>query len=176
MTKTQLVALGVRIAGIMLLIYTLQNGVSFITTFISQDSYKNMVLAIMLMVAIFLTTSLLFIKFPLTIASKLLPKVGDDKLEWNISLVEVYMAAYFLLGLFLLVTTVPQLFYWLVYGYMYKNTEPPTYNEFGPDDIASMVLVTVKLILGVWLLLGARGLWGLVYKLRNAGLKSKSID
>lgn len=174
MTKTQLVALGVRIAGIMLLIYTLQNGVSFITTFINQDSYKNMILALILMVAILLIISLLFIKFPLTIASKLLPKVGDDKLEWKISLAEVYTAAYFLLGLFLLATTVPQLFYWLVYGYMYKNTEPPNFNEFGPDDIASMILVTVKLIIGIWLLLGARGLSGLVYKLRNAGLKSKT--
>lgn len=174
MTKSQLVGLGVRIFGILLLIYSIQYGASFITTALNQPSNaQGVFIAVLVMMAIFFVIAVLFIKFPLAVAGKLLPKDGNELLDWKLTLSEIYAIAYFFLGLFVLVEAIPSVFYWITYGYIYTYTEPPTYKYFSPSDIGSMVFTGVELIIGVWLLLGARGLRGLVNNLRSAGLKTK---
>ena len=148
----------------------------YITNLIKVDNLQGALGAIAFMAGTFIFIAFLFIKFPLTIAGKLLPKDGDDKLDWQLTGQDVYSIAFFILGLYILINAIPSMFYWLAYSITYKNSDPPAYQEFSPGEIGGMVVTVTKLIIGIWLLLGARGLRGLVYKLRYAGLDSKTND
>ncbi len=153
MTKTQLVALGIRIFGIVIILYVIQSAGAYIPIVIKQSQEMTELITFSLMlVCIFLVVGFTFIKYPLCIAGKLLPKDGDDKLDWQLNIQDVYTISFFLLGLFVLVNAIPNLFFWVMYGFTYKYTEASVYKEFSPSDIGAMTSTTIKILIGMWLL------------------------
>ena len=44
-------------------------------------------------------------------------------------------------------------------------------SDFGPEQKAAMILTVAELAIGIWLLLGAKGIAAAIFKLRTAGLK-----
>lgn len=169
MTKNQLIGLGIRIVGILLFLRILRDGISYFVAYNPQiDDLSILYPAYGIMAAVLLIT-IIFIKFPLTIAGKLLPKDGEESLKWELDSQEIYTIALTLLGLYVLVDAIPKIFYWLLFLALYNSNN----QVIGAHAIGSIFELAIKFIIGIWLTLGAHGLKGFLYKLRHAGLELK---
>jgi hypothetical protein len=168
MTGAQLVGLGVRLFAIWLVVYVLRYipGVwrfSASAASVGTESTNAVIVAVTIAI-LALAAGLWF--FPLTVASKLLPPTAKTD-QAHIPIEQVQSVGFSLLGLWVLTSAVPDSFYWVFMTY--QSSRPNSILELGSSDYAYVVTTAVELVLGVWLLLGARGLVGLLRWARMAG-------
>jgi len=165
MGKKEFVALGIRMAAIF---YIVRYGIPPLYSLPELGEHKISVYINIAILAIFLLISLLLLKFPLLFAGALLPKTNQDDVASTYHLEDIRMVAFTILGLYVLVTSIPDLFYWLIVVQQHRSNNLAI--EWRPEDLGSMASTLVELILGIWLLFGAKGLQGLLYKFRYAGI------
>lgn len=103
--------------------------------------------------------------FPVTVARKLLPSMRDSGPSLPGSPRLLQEVAFSVLGLWLLASALPDVLYWAA---MLNFRSDPAYGGLvlSADEKASMVATGFELVLGIALLLGARGLVGALYRLR----------
>ncbi len=112
---------------------------------------------------------------------KLSPKIskiiwGDKTTEADVvnpTLNEVQAALFSAIGLYVLISTIPNLFYCLVV----MSKETPEFQHQSLLDMKSKINLSVnifKIIIGVWLIFGSKGLVNLILKVRNLGLDKQS--
>ena len=70
-----------------------------------------------------------------------------------------------ILGLWVLSTAVPDIFYWSTFVYLAKGIE----FSLTPEHIGNIVVTVIEIIIGVWLVFGAKGLRGLRRLVRISG-------
>jgi len=106
--------------------------------------------------------------FPATLSRRLLKggdtpsgTVGPALLEWQSMIVIA-------LGLWTLASAVPDAAYWIVYAITYVGMEYRL-GDVIQDRWAYVTATLVQLILGLWLLLGARGFAALLFRIRTGG-------
>ncbi len=166
MKNEQLVGLGVRLFAIWLVVYTVRSLPTLWLFGTGQDGSGVFVFAIAYLLLLIVSAILLWL-FPLTVANKLLPgKVLDVRTA--LPLEELQCAAFCLLGLWLLTDAIPSLTYYFVLFYQFSKDYQILHN---PQTASGLMRSVVELIIGVWLLFGARGLLGLLRWARHAGKK-----
>jgi hypothetical protein len=112
-----------------------------------------------------LLAALLMWIFPLTIAGTILPKIKTSGRSVPLRVNEIQVVAFSILGLWVLSTAVPDIFYWSTFVYLAKGIN----FSLKPEHIGNVVATVIELIIGFWLLFGARGLRGLVRLTRSSG-------
>jgi len=165
MTAIQITGLGVRLFAVWLFVYVVRNFPS-IWFFNTQqgDASANLVV-VMTMLVVFAVIGLLWF-FPLSVASKLLPPtVSDNRVALPPE--QVQAVGFSLLGLWVLVHAIPSALYWVFMSY--HAAKPMSLTELRPDDYASISTTGLEIVLGVWLLFGAKGLRGLLRWARSVG-------
>jgi hypothetical protein len=165
MTNAQIVALGVRLFAIWLAFYLLRH-VPAMWVFGNQqpDSGFNATVVVVSVVLVLLTIALWM--FPLAVARKLLPTATLDQ-PTPLPVEQLERAGFCLLGLWVLTEAVPRLIYAAVMFFYSRRPDPSV--DLGPSYYADLIYSAVTLILGVWLLLGAKGLLGVLRWARSAG-------
>jgi hypothetical protein len=168
MTSAQIVGLGVRLFAIWLVVSMLRH-VPGIWQFnlsgtAAGNNSTNVVIVAVTVIILALAAGLWF--FPLTVAGKLIPRSGKTD-HLRVPLDEAESIGFSLLGLWVLASSVPDVFYWVFMTYQALRLNSML--ELRANDYSYMVTTAVEVILGIWLLFGARGLRGLLRWARRAG-------
>ena len=168
MTSAQIVGLGVRLFAIWLVVSVLRyvpgmwqfnaSGAA------ASNSSTNVVIAAVTVLILAVAAGLWF--FPLTVANKLIPRSSKTD-HLHVPIDQAQGVGFSLLGLWVLTNSVPDSFYWVFMTY--QASRPNSMLELRASDYSYVVTTAVEVILGIWLLFGARGLRGLLRWARTAG-------
>lgn len=166
MTSAQIIGLGVRLFAIWLLVSVVRHVPHMWQTNQSLADASSVYVAIALVTGLtFLLAAVLWF-FPLTVAKTLIP--SSSKTDYvQLPLEQAQSVGFTLLGLWVLVNAVPDSFYWLFM--LYQASIPETLLNLGPSHRADIVSTVIEVVLGIWLLFGARGLLGLLRWARTSG-------
>lgn len=111
--------------------------------------------------------------FPLTIARKLLPAMGEPRSEAAMSGPVALSVGLTLLGVWVLAYALPDAIYWAT---LFLLTRQPDggYFEWGHEQIASIVTTAAELVLAAWLILGSTGIKRLILRYRSGSFGESS--
>jgi hypothetical protein len=165
MTNAQIVGLGVRLFAVWLIVYVSRLGPGLWTFNQRQDDTIGIIVVAIVLSLMFLIAVLLWV-FPLTVASKLIPRSSLAQ-STSLPIEELQRCGFLLLGLWVLSSAIPS---FIRYGFLlYHSLRPGAMVELGLNLPAAMLQTGTELIIGIWLLFGARGLLGLLRWARRAG-------
>ena len=151
-------ALAVRVAGIFLGLSSLKAVMSYAFAFSQSNEDPWLFLALTPTVMMF-GAALCMIFFPRTIAAKFVPVVpNESKDPPAIGQLEVLGCA--LLGLYFLVEAVLDASWLIAYYFAGRQWNYPW--QWTQQNVSTLAVAAGEFIVAVWLLLGAKGLFGLV--------------
>ena len=170
MTPRLIVALCVRLAALMWLLYTLGHMYGlfmYLNTGSVPPVNKTMVwFFAILQVA---CCGVLWF-FPSTIAAKLLPSAARvDELPSPPLLVEWQTLGVILVGLWGLSRAVPDTIFWLSF-YALNTRANFGGSSLDPREQANMITTAAELAISFWLIFGAKGFAAFLFKIRTAGV------
>lgn len=176
MTAKQFVALGVRLFAIWLAVDILRftPGAYAVLERWAQPASSGFVAAIIATVTVLALIAILLWLFPLAVARKLLSRQALDQAVAIPASAHIERAGFCLLGLWLLIQAVPRLVFDAVRIHLYFA--PGSTLELRPEDYASVAAHVVQLVLAAWLLLGTKGLRGVLRWARTAGTNAGAAD
>ena len=168
MHKEQIVGLAVRLSAIFLGLYTLRYASSWLP-YISAPPPNDisLVFASAIILPPILAAVLMWF-FPLALANKLIPDIKTKDAPVPLDPGSIEVVAFSVMGLWVLTTAIPDIFHWATYVYQVKNKHFG-YFELTSENIGNIVSTVVELVIGFWLLFGARGLLGVIRRARHAG-------
>jgi hypothetical protein len=108
--------------------------------------------------------------FPVSIATRLLPSYSRSaEPDDLIRLEEWQTLGVICIGLWALSRAIPDAIYWFTFLSM-SFSGNAGFGELGPDQKAGIVATGAEILIGVWLLLGAKGFAALLFRIRTAGV------
>ena len=166
MNIQQIVALALRITSMVIVIYSAKLLSILIPTIIRfSDMPLSLRIGIpFLILAAPIVAAILLWKFPLTVARGLIPRESGTKQVVKISHREALTMAFIILGMYLLATSIPDIFYHYSFGYL--ETELRN-GSFSQKTNAKIISTYVQIIIGLWLVFGTRGFINFVGRVRN---------
>ena len=168
----QIIGVIVRIAAIFIAIRT----ISYFPSWYAGTSYESteaeVYIFIVLYSLIMLGIAFVLWKFPLLISRKLVPEIKSNDIFSDIPFRQVQVGLLSVLGVGIVVFNLSDLLYWYTYIQTIKSNSDPGF-PIGPSVYASLYSTVLELILGIALILGSKGIVGLIYKFRYAGSSDK---
>jgi hypothetical protein len=169
-TPIQVVAVCLRFLAIVWLLYALNNAYGALSYLGLQSGVPGSRWAVWIQAAPQLAICGALWFFPVTIASKLLPSYSQPRdLQSPAPLQEWQALGVICIGLWALSRAVPDLVYWVTYMGMAFEGDSPV-GEFAPDQKAGFIATIAEIAVGLWLVLGAKGVAALLFKIRTAGV------
>jgi hypothetical protein len=168
MKLTEVTALGIRVFAILLF---LKMASSFTSWFIAIETSIEPPFS---KTKIFLTyvlptlLSLVAIKFPVTIAKFLVPSSSQTYQELESDGRSIQLAAFVILGVFIFTNAIPGFIYNALMIFFYVNTDAEL--DKTPYYINELTKA-IEIIIGLYLALGANGIFKLIERLRYTGAK-----
>lgn len=164
MTAVQLVALLVRLFALWLAIRTVLE-VPAIYNFLSDE--KDATYRVVSLVAAFasLAFCVLLWKFPLWISKRIVP--GDKEAGISISQNEFLSIGITLIGIWTVIDALPP----LVRQFLFINADENAGVVLGDDFYAYVYALVFKVIIGIWLFVGAPGIRKMLNWFRIAGVR-----
>jgi hypothetical protein len=168
-------ALILRIAGLLIVVFTITNAAKNLDFFFSPSTPQGvsvwpMLAATLVSVGLPVLVGLLLVYFPSAIATRVLKVQGADVNVDDIKALQC--VAFSTLGLWLtLYAVVEAVYYWakarLYLQYIAEMRWQGTLPPMQPDDFGGLVSCAVQLVFGIWLLVGNRGLVNVLARLRG---------
>jgi Ca2+/Na+ antiporter len=113
----------------------------------------------------------ILIKFPLTVSRWLLPKSKDDEPVFNGSIDDLRIAAFTIIGVYIVSWAIPDLFYNV--SMLVKLQSETAVKLYSSDSIIDFMIRTgmtvLEIFIGLYLCLQAKGLNNLILKFRGLG-------
>lgn len=151
-------ALAVRITGIVIGLYAVKAGAIYAYAAKQSNDDPWLFVTLTPMVMMF-SASVCMVVFPRIIAGNLVPVVGGETHEPP-SVTELERLGTALLGLYFLVQAVLDATYMITLWFAFKEYSSEW--TWTPDYVSTIVVAAVEFAIAIWLLLGARGLFGLL--------------
>lgn len=168
MRKEQVVGLALRLFAIFLLMQALRQAAALIP-YLADSATGRVGLGVVLVSTLVPVAIAAFLwLLPLTIATKLIPGVNAKEPRSTLTATEIASVAFPILGLWVLTSAIPDMFYWATFAYIVKSSNVGR-PELSPENIGNIVATGVELLIGFWLLLSSKGVVGLLKRLRYAG-------
>ena len=166
MNVAQIVGLGVRLFAIWLAFYVIRQtpGLLFVNTRDMPDAGATATTVIVAIVLLLICVALW--RFPLSVAKKLVPESALGH-PTRMPVEQLEAAAFSLLGLWMLTEAIPHAVY--IAMITYHSSRPNAMVALTPYDYANIARMFAEVAIGLWLLLGAKGLRGLLHWARHAG-------
>ena len=179
MKSIEILALGIRLVGIAAIFQLLQF-FGYSATSIQQwlyshpgESFTWLISVYGAICIVFAIMCFLLIKFPITVSRWLLPKTTNDEPVFNGSIDDLRIAAFTVMGVYILSWAVPDLFYNA--GTLLQLNDERMMGLYNPDDknalILDEIITIMEISIGLYLCLQAKGLNNLLLKLRGLGAK-----
>jgi hypothetical protein len=174
MTAHQTATLIIRLLGPVWFLYLL-NQIGAIAALLDMGSVTRpgAVFVVCMLVVQFLCAALLWLR-PATIAAKLLPSTLSNRPQPPTSPLQWQTLGVVCIGLWQLADTVPHLIYLLTLWR--AATHSGVANAFDEARQASLLAAFIRIGIGLWLALGAKGFSAMLFKVRTAGLKIESQE
>ena len=126
MTKEEIVALGIKVASLLMIFFILRDSATLLATIDNINSLSGInnwaVFSIIVMCSLFVFSVLLY-NFPLTFAKGLLPKSESEAKISGLTIDDLQIAAFTVLGAFLFVYAVSDSIYWATVLYTYVSID-----------------------------------------------------
>lgn len=168
MTPHHIVVICIRLVAIALLLYTLSH-LHELFAFMNDDAQVKLnKTAVWTFALIQVGVSGILWFFPRTIASKLLPTRDSHQAAPAARLMDWQTLVVVGIGLWVTVRGVFDAIYWAAIYNMMKSPRVGI-ADFSPQHKAAMIVTAVELAIGIWLLLGAKGIAAVLFRLRSAG-------
>lgn len=168
MRNEQIVGLAIRLFAIFLFILALRQATGLIWYFVDSVTVRAGLGFALVSTLAPAAVALFLWLLPLTIATKLIPRLKTDEPRSALTATDIASVAFPILGLWVLTFAIPDTFYWITFTFILKNSDYGS-PELTPENIGNIVATVVELLIGFWLLLGSKGLLGLFQRLRYAG-------
>jgi hypothetical protein len=175
MKTIELLAVGVRLVGLYLLVLTIKYVGSAYFSYhqmaISMPDFNPLVISGGYVVSALLMFifSILFIKFPATIAYRLLPKADKDSPKLSEDSSQIQLAGFTLLGIYILSWAIPDLIYNLAVLSVIPFYDSSYSMGNRPYDLVNLGVTIIEIIIGLYLVFQAKGLVKLIDRIRYAG-------
>jgi hypothetical protein len=168
MTKKEIVVLVLRLSSLAFIFYTLNRAAITLTDWQKTANAGLMIGLIMVIVPLIIAVFTWLFAYQL--ANIFVPTVTEEPSESRWEREQIEATAFTIIGLFILTYAIPDTFYWLSFLYQSSmlNIEVTL---LGPEFVAPIFTTAIELIIGFWLLLGAKGLAEFLKKVRVAGKK-----
>lgn len=168
LSREDVVAVASRIFAVFVLVWTLRMASAFFATGPAADWTVWEVSLVSLSFFASLGLAALLWYFPLTVARKLLPVMKDSGPDRSTGPSHLELLAFSILGAWVLAGALSDATYWFAFALVTNGSE---YGEvqLGAENIASIWTTVIELLIGFFLLFGARGLVALLRHLRYAG-------
>jgi len=165
MSREDIIAVALRLFALFLVVTAVRHAAGLASLGRLEESAMTILAAAALMFALTLAFAAVLWYFPLTIARKLLPSLRDAGAALSPQGLRVQEMAIVVLGLWVLASALPDTSYWLS---LVLFTSGAGYESFSwlPENKANIVATAVEIVIGFVLILGARGLSNLLYRLR----------
>ena len=178
MNKKEIMILVMRLAGI----YCWLQAFNYLSVFISsahmfQSCHEEEVLVVYILLANFLGLLLLglFLFFSSWVRKIILPTINEDISSKSMKSSEMQAVAFSVVGALVLINGLPALASSIATLISYhEGTNQPYVTYFNSRFIGNVTAQTVKVVLGLYLFFGARGLVGIWHKLQKVGLDKNS--
>ncbi|UHQ53699.1 hypothetical protein [Microbulbifer sp. YPW16] len=172
MKPIELLAVGIRICGIMLAIIGLKSISSHHATFamLNQSNFGDTTAIAYLAVtelAIIFAVSAIFMRFPMSVAGKLLPFESSHPISFSDRATDILAVAFCILGVYILSWALPDLVdngIWL----WYYTAERHQLGDRYASTMITLLVTLVEIAIGLFLSLRSRGFSALLWRLRNA--------
>jgi hypothetical protein len=165
-TKEQIVGLAVRLFAVFLVIYVVRHASSLIPLLSESSKYRVGAAYLTLIVLFPIVAAILLWRLPLTVAATLIPGVNTKKRPRPINSTDMERVAFTILGVWVFATAIPDVVYWTTFVYLLNNASAGK-PIFAPEDLSNIVATAVELAIGLWLLLGTRGIIDFLRRLRG---------
>ena len=175
MKTNELLAIGIRLLGIYFLIQFVQfigaAYFSYTQVVLSMPDINTHIISVgyIITAVMILIFSLAFIKFPATVANKLLPNTSNDSPLLSGSAKELQLAGFSLLGIYILSWSIPDLIHNSALLIVIPNYDESYSMVNRPYDLINLGVTLVEITIGLYLTLQAQGLVKLINKVRYAG-------
>ena len=166
MTNEQVVAVGIRLFGLLTVLNTLFSMLGIIPYATAVVSDPRVVINFTLMCVWLVLGSLLVWK-PAALARSILPKTssGETQATWDFD--ELQSVLFSVVGIYLVVTELTNLGgWWRAWSWLHQSSGTRSWLDHEVAEIGTIIL---RVVAGVWLVLGARGLVGVNRWLRRIG-------
>jgi len=167
MSREDIVAVASRLFAVFLVVVVLRMASGIFHTLPTFESTARFVLFLGFATIPALAIAALLWFFPLSVAKRLLPVMKTPRPPVDAASPTAMELALTAMGFWLLAGGLIDAIYWIVMVIHIVNT--PMSVELDASQKANLVATITQLALGLWLLLGHRGLTNLVLKLRYAG-------
>lgn len=169
LSREDVVAVMARIFAVFLVVWSLRT-LAQIIQLLSADamSAASLALAALVFVAPLLAALVLWV-FPLSVATRLLPVMKSARPPLTGNREELEQVGLSLLGAWVLVYALVDAVYWAFLLQRTRHMGLGWDDAIGPETFAGMVATGVELVLGVVLVLGARGIVGAFRRIRQTG-------
>lgn len=165
MSREDIIAVAVRLFALFLVVTAIRHAAGLTSLGRYEELTTVMVSVTATIVALTFAFAAVIWYFPLTIARKLLPSLRDAGTPLSAAGHKLQESALIVLGLWVLASALPDTSYWLTLVVFTSGVGSEGYT-WPPDNKASMVATAVEIAIGFVLILGARGLSNLLYRLR----------
>lgn len=166
MSKEQIVGVTVRLFAIFLALYTLRYA-SNLLPYTAMPPPNNISFVFIGTLALFpILVAVLLWFFPLTVAAKLIPDINTKEQTTSIGAGSIEVVAFSVMGLWVLATAIPDIFYWVTFVHQVKSAGMGS-PELSPENLGNIVATTVELAIGSWLLFGSKGLLSIIRRVRQ---------
>lgn len=171
MKLLEVVAVGIRILGILLLWRVASGLLVWLANLdqVSTDSISTTQLIVLY--ALPLLISLLLIKVPVRLAKLLTPTASELPPDLSGDGAAIQCAGLIILGAYFLGMAIPDFFYNLIFIIYFTDSD---INNELPRLYVDELITMLELAIGLYLMLGAKGLVRWLAQLRTAGLKEAS--
>jgi len=166
MTSRDAITVVVRIIAVWLLFRALQVAAQM-SALADGSKFPGIVALGLLGFGILLATAVVLLwVFATRIAGLLLPRDTSTTDLAQMNAQDFKQAAFSIVGLYLVATALPSLGYWVAFVQRSMKVNPDAFNP-SIEMYATIVRAVVQLIVGVYLLLGSRGLAAMIRQLRG---------
>lgn len=171
MTPHQILTLCIRLVALVWLLYTVSH-VHELFAYLNEDQQVQISKTAILTFALFqIAMCALLWLFPRSIAAKLLPGLNLTTETPTSTPVEWQTLGVICIGIWALTRALPDATYWFTYYNIMTANSNIDLSYFTPDQKAAMISTITELAIGLWLLLGAKGVVAILFKARSAGIK-----
>ncbi len=167
MDKKVFLAVGVRLFAIALAIYSLKSMPGMYIYFDNENHQSAALMFAGLFVFLMLLAIILW-KFPLTVASNIIPKAGNIEETANWSEKQVLVVGLILIGVYFFYYAISDAIYWL-YIWNYSQSFTGMEIELNTDQKAKIFTTVVEFIFSLSLIFGSKGISNAIWYLRYAG-------
>lgn len=174
MTPLQIVALVLRLVALIWLLFTV-NHLHGLFAYVNNDSGIVITKSVIWLFAILqIATCAVLWLFPTTIAEKLLPSASTtEPTRPPVALVEWQTIGVICIGIWELSKAIPDAIYWMTYYSMRFGADADAF-YLDADQKGLLASTVAELVIGVWLVFGAKGFAAFLFKVRTAGVSKSS--